>query len=84
MHVSIKFDDAEAQLEVLRGVADAYPLGSDEERAIRLAALALLHVTMNPSCGFAEFVQGHDQELTPAQREALSALGLDPGHRRQQ
>ena len=74
--MSIKFEYVEKQSEVLRRVASAYAPGSDEESAIRLAALVLLFMAMNHSEGFKGFLQDHGKELTAKQRDELAAMGL--------
>jgi hypothetical protein len=75
-HVSNRFDYVEKQSQILKRVANAYAPGSEEESALRLAALALLFMAMNHAEGFKDFLQDHSKELTAKQRDELAALGL--------
>lgn len=74
--MSVKFDYVEKQSEVLRRVASAYAPGSDEESAVRLAALALLFTAMNHTEGFKGFLEDYGKELTAKHRDELAAMGL--------
>ena len=74
--MSINFEHVERQSELLKRIAKTWPPGSDEESAIRLAALALLFVAMSHAEGFAEFLRDHQKELSVQQRDELRDLGL--------
>jgi hypothetical protein len=68
------FEDIEKHVEILRRVAAGYEIGSSEESALRLAALALVFIAFERFDEFEEFRQG--KELTAEQRAHLDSLGL--------
>ena len=59
-----RFDDVEKQSEILKRVASAYAPESEEESAVRLAAFALIFVTMEHAEEFKKFFKGQSRRVT--------------------
>lgn len=70
----LPIEDIEKQVEIVRRVAAGYEIGSVEESALRLAALALRFVAIEHFDRFEEFRKG--EELTAEQRAHLDSVGL--------
>jgi hypothetical protein len=72
-----RFDEFERHATTLRQIADHYASGSDEKEAIRLAAFALMFVTMDCHEQFERFVEEASNGLTEEQRSRLQRMGID-------
>ncbi|HZL33675.1 MAG TPA: hypothetical protein VFC78_00110 [Tepidisphaeraceae bacterium] len=72
-------DEVEETLARLEGIAGQFRRNGPEEKAIRVAAEALLYVqSRRIGEKFLDFMLSSNRVLTPAQLAHLRAMGIDP------
>lgn len=67
----------DGRCELLRRIAEVYPVESEEHQLIQLAALSLIYVSLEQRDKFADYLQIMDSPLTPEQNEKLKSMGLN-------
>ena len=78
MNLKDRIGKFERDAKLLEEIAHSYPEESEQYQALRRAAIALWYVLRERYTEFKEYVENFDRELSPAEKQHLRDMGIDP------
>ena len=78
MNLKQRIESFERDSKVLEKIASSYSEESQQYQALRRATIALWYVVRERYDEFREYVENFDRDLSPAEKQHLREMGIDP------
>jgi hypothetical protein len=78
MDLKSRVEAFERDSRTLEKIASSYPEESVEYQTLKRATIALWYAVTERYVEFKEYVENYDRDLSPAEKQHLKELGIDP------